>query len=211
MHLSRPSPALFVSALALLMAVSGVSYAAGQSGGDTIIKKGSLSGNRLRPDTVTGPKIKESTLGKVPRAARADHATSAGHATSADSAANAAYASEAVAAETAYDVVDPTRQSLYNYGNGWVSDSLYDTNPLGSYLDAEHFVHLQGAMTRTSGSATVLGTLAGGHRPPGNLYLPVYTTSQSVGTLLISPDGNMTLLSGNSSFVSLEGIVFAAA
>jgi hypothetical protein len=60
--------------------------------GDSLIKKNSLSGNRLRNGSVTGAKIKVSSLGTVP---------SASHATSADSATNATNATNAGNAITA--------------------------------------------------------------------------------------------------------------
>jgi hypothetical protein len=54
--------------------------------GDTLIKKHSLSGNRLRNHTVTGNQIKLRTLGKVPSAHQADSAASATNATNATNA-----------------------------------------------------------------------------------------------------------------------------
>jgi hypothetical protein len=76
--LRTPSPSMIVALIALLFAMSGTAMAAAKLvNGDKLIKKSSLSGNRLRNQTVTGSKIKLSTLGKVPSAARADSATTA--------------------------------------------------------------------------------------------------------------------------------------
>src|SRR5215211_5404738 len=88
----RPSPALVVAMLALLVGLSGSALA-----GDVVrIAKGSLPGNRLKPRTVSGDRIKrnsltsaevaESRLSKVPLAARADVVTLAERASIADSA-----------------------------------------------------------------------------------------------------------------------------
>jgi hypothetical protein len=69
----RFSPTLVVAVLALAVALCGttvVGYAAGKSSGNKIIKKHSLSGNRLKPDSVSGTQVDESTLGTVPVAAR---------------------------------------------------------------------------------------------------------------------------------------------
>lgn len=54
----RPSPALCVAVLALLVAMGGsaVALQRGQSG-DTLITKRTLSGNRLRLDTLTGKEV----------------------------------------------------------------------------------------------------------------------------------------------------------
>jgi hypothetical protein len=69
--------------LALIVALSGTALAGpiAQLGrvvsGDKLIKKHSLSGNRLRNHTLTGTQINLRALGKVPLAARADSASSA--------------------------------------------------------------------------------------------------------------------------------------
>ena len=77
----RPSPALVVSLIALVVASSGAAIAGTTlMNGDKVIKKGSLSGNRLRSHTITGTQVNLSKLGKVPTAGRADLATNANHA-----------------------------------------------------------------------------------------------------------------------------------
>jgi hypothetical protein len=94
--LRAPSPAMIVALVALVFAMSGTSLAASQLlNGDKVIKKGTLSGNRLRDNTVTGSKIKVGTLAKVPSAAAADTATTATHAASADTATTASHAASA--------------------------------------------------------------------------------------------------------------------
>lgn len=102
----RPSASMIVALVALVVAMSGSAVAASRLvNGDKLIRKRTLSGNRLRKHTLTGTQINLKKLGTVPKAksaasarhaASADtagHATSAdtaGHATSADSATNAA-------------------------------------------------------------------------------------------------------------------------
>ncbi len=72
----RPSPAMVVALIALVVASSGTAIAgASLMNGDKVIKKGSLSGNRLRSHTITGAQVNLSKLGKVPTARRADLAT----------------------------------------------------------------------------------------------------------------------------------------
>ena len=72
---SRPSPAMLVAILALVVAMSGsaVAVSAARHSGDTLISKRSLSGNRLRHNTVTGKEVSEQKLGQVPRASLATH------------------------------------------------------------------------------------------------------------------------------------------
>jgi hypothetical protein len=61
----RPSPALIVASLALVVAASGTAYAA------VTIADHSIAGRKLINDTLTGAQIKESRLAKVPHAANA--------------------------------------------------------------------------------------------------------------------------------------------
>jgi hypothetical protein len=69
----RPSAALIVAIIALVVAATGTAVAAGtRVDGDSLIKRGSLSGNRLRDRTLTGLQIKASTLGTVPNAKNAN-------------------------------------------------------------------------------------------------------------------------------------------
>jgi hypothetical protein len=69
----RPSAALVVAVIALVVAATGTAVAAGtRVDGDSLIKKGSLSGNRLRDHTLTGLQLKLSALGTVPNAKNAD-------------------------------------------------------------------------------------------------------------------------------------------
>jgi hypothetical protein len=103
----RPSPAMVVACLALAVALGGTSYAAvklpANSVGTKQLKKnavkrskiaaGAVNGSKVADDSLTGSQIVESSLGQVPSAANANHATSAdtaanaNHATSADTAA----------------------------------------------------------------------------------------------------------------------------
>jgi hypothetical protein len=74
----RPSAAMVVAIAALVVAMSGSAIAASTLvGGNSLIKKNSLSGNRLQNHSVTGSKIDLSTLGTVPSATNATNATNA--------------------------------------------------------------------------------------------------------------------------------------
>ena len=68
----RPSAAMVVSLIALVVAASGTAMAASHLvSGDSLIKDRSLSGNRLRDHTLTGLQIRLSALGTVPDAKNA--------------------------------------------------------------------------------------------------------------------------------------------
>jgi hypothetical protein len=80
----RPSPAMVVALVALVVAMSGTAVAGSRLlEGDALIKRNSLSGNRLRAHAITAREIDVRRLGKVATAGRADSAASAGVASSA--------------------------------------------------------------------------------------------------------------------------------
>jgi hypothetical protein len=67
-----------VSLLALFVALGGSVYAAGKLNGTTI-KRASLPGNRIVPNSVKGKQVREGSLGQVPRAGVANAAFSTSH------------------------------------------------------------------------------------------------------------------------------------
>ena len=119
-----------VALTALVVATSGTAIAASQMNGDAIIKKHSLSGNRLRNHTITGTQVNVSKLGKVPSAANADHATSA------TTAVTAAAATNAVNAANATDLAG---------------------QPASAYEPSSHFIR-SGIVTAASGASAPLAT-----------------------------------------------------
>ena len=86
-----------VATLALVLAVTGATAIAASHLGKNSVKSkqlapGAVHTSDIAKDAVTGDKVKESTLGKVPSAVHADSADSAGSAGSATNAAHAAVA-----------------------------------------------------------------------------------------------------------------------
>ena len=65
----RPSPALIVAGLALVMAIGGTAYAAASINGSTITDH-SIAARKLINNTLTGTQIKEAGLGTVPNATK---------------------------------------------------------------------------------------------------------------------------------------------
>jgi hypothetical protein len=95
----KPSPAMVVALLALILAASGTAIAAGQLvTGDNLIKPRTLSANRLRNHSITGLQVSLSKLGQVPNAKNAAHAFVAG---SSENAVNAQDAASAASAKNA--------------------------------------------------------------------------------------------------------------
>jgi hypothetical protein len=68
----RPSPAMVVALVALVAALGGTAYAAGQINGNSI-KRQSIGGGKLKKKTLTGAQINVNKLGEVPLAKRTTH------------------------------------------------------------------------------------------------------------------------------------------
>lgn len=68
----RPSPAMVVAVIALVVALAGTAYAA-QSINGGAIKKQTIGGGKLKKKTLTGFQINTNKLGVVPSAKRAAH------------------------------------------------------------------------------------------------------------------------------------------
>jgi hypothetical protein len=68
----RPSPAMIVALVALVVALGGTAYAAGQINGNSI-QKGSIGGGKLKKKTLTGYQVNVNKLGEVPLAKRTTH------------------------------------------------------------------------------------------------------------------------------------------
>jgi hypothetical protein len=95
-RLRRPSPALAIAVLALVVALGGSAYAVRQINGATI-KVRSIPGNRIANNALTGTQINEARLGRVNEAKNATNSKFALRASVADSAANALNAGNASA------------------------------------------------------------------------------------------------------------------
>lgn len=68
----RPSPAMVVAILALIVSMAGTAYAAQHINGGAI-KKQTVGGGKLKHKTLTGYQINTNKLGVVPAAQRAAH------------------------------------------------------------------------------------------------------------------------------------------
>ena len=64
-HIRRPSPAFIVAVFALALATSGTAYAVVSENGDTLITARTLSGDRLRVDTVTATEVRNLSWGSI--------------------------------------------------------------------------------------------------------------------------------------------------
>jgi hypothetical protein len=159
----RPSASLVVSVIALIVALSGTAIAASKLvNGDSLIRKGTLSGDRLRRHTLTGTQINVKKLGTVPRATRANSAATARTAGSART---------AISAQTAASATNATTAANANELGG-VGPSGY--LPAGSRIGTGGIVR---ATASTAGNTVTLFT-------SGPLTVTMTCTSSASGTAL---------------------------
>lgn len=156
----RPSPALVISVIALVVATAGTGYAAFKlpknSVGTKQLKSNSVTGAKVKDDSLTGADIKASTLGTVPKATSADSASSASsasNASNADKLGGLAASSfvkqgESIPAEAWHEIGTPGNPAFASNG---VCDSSICWGNFGGesttaafYRDPSGVVHLKG-------------------------------------------------------------------
>ncbi|MGI8572728.1 MAG: hypothetical protein ACR2L9_08925 [Solirubrobacteraceae bacterium] len=206
-HTSRllPSPAMAVALIALVISMGGTAVAASHLiGGDKLIKKGTLSGNRLRSHTLTGAQINLSQLARVPSAANATHASSADTATTAGT---------ATTAQTANSLPALNWVPL-TLINGWS-----DNYPPGEArvpavaVDAQGVVHFRGELT-SSGTSDIFGVMPAQFRPSQSVFMPAALKFNNLGTVTVNPDGTMVVANTTGThqeeltITSLDGLTY---
>lgn len=207
----RPSPALVVACIALAVALSGTSYAAirlpANSVGTKQLKKNAVkrskiaakavNGSKVAADSLTGAKILESSLGQVPSATNAAHATNADsatnatHASSADSASNASHATNADHATTA-DSLPALNFTNLTLKNSWVGNCPDDGVPQIA-KSSEGVVYFRGGICRISGSSMNPFAVPAGFAPSHFEYIPVDQNLATTGRIVISPTGEVVV------------------
>jgi hypothetical protein len=175
LRLRKPTPAMAVAIAALVLALGGTANAAfGPFKGDKVIKKHSLSGNRLKNHTITGTQVNLGALGKVPSAA---HADTAGHATSADTA----------------NALPALRWVNLTLVNNWAdANTAPDARPPAVALDAQGIVHFRGQITCTAAPCTgQFSTLPSGFAPSQTVRVTANQFNEATGQININPDGTL--------------------
>jgi hypothetical protein len=183
----RPSPAIVISLAALVVAASGTALAADRLvSGDSLIRKRSLSGDRLRNDTLTGQEIKLSSLGQVPSARTAGVANAlGGHAAS-------AFESSSNFTRTGL-VTAGGGQTVKLAGFGPFTVNLKCNDDGGGTFDAEIDVTSSAANSEVSGTALTAGTSQQiGDAGPDSVFSE--NTGGSLADFVAAPDVYMAYL-----------------
>ena len=215
----RPSPAMVIACIALFVALSGVSYGVATGFIDTRgirnntirtqdlrnndiraldIRNSTIRGRDVALNTLTGIDINEAKLGELPTAAKAaDASTLEGIGASGFLRPNSA---PFVALSLASD---------------W--DAVAGETEPGVFVDPMGFVHLHGALRRSTGTSQLALTLPAAARPAAVKRLPVYAENAAGGVdaagVRIDADGELLVrapAAAAGNLISLEGVTFRA-
>lgn len=213
-RIPRPSPALLVAIVALFMALGGTSYAALKITGKNVenssltgidVKNKSLAEKELKPDTLTGGRIQEATLGTVPSATNADNAINAqtaAKAADADKVGGLAPTDLMLNKPRAYE---SNISANNNFPNGSTLGTLTDL-PAGTYVVMARLAYFNpGAVGEESCTLVVPGnndiasfTVGTGETEAITLQEVVTSNSVFMATVSCSSDGSDDVDGGGS-------------
>jgi len=196
----RPSPALVISILALVVAMAGTAFAATKlpknSVGSKQIKKNAITTAKVKKQAITSAKIKLSTLKTVPSAEVAN----------------------SVPPREATHLIGAPGEPGFEGGAFNVPGGMGVTfQPAGFFKDRDDVVHLQGFVVTGAGPLGAAFTLPPGFRPPSTALLffeafpgPHTLLVGGTGTNIGGNDVTGKVFSAPEEGVSLEGITFRA-
>ena len=186
-----------VATLALFIAIGGASaFAASQLGKNSVgtkqLKKNSVTGSKVKDHSLTGRDIDASTLGTVPRAAYADHATTV----------------DGFAHPVTVHLVGGSGEPQFENEATNYSPSF---TPAGFYKDHECVVHLQGTVANSNNNAVAF-TLPVADRPEKAVLAPITGNSPATGTAHVDPEGTVRLYASvPQGIYGIDGVSFKAA
>jgi len=105
-------------------------------------------------------------------------------------------------------VVDDPGQPAF--GTGWGNFNPSTRPPAAFYLDRQGMVHLQGEVSRFSGTGTSIFVLPAGYAPELQQTFPAVGNGGTFAVLSVRPDGQVSFDVGDPLIVHLNGITWRA-